>query len=145
MSVLNVLYFFFFNDTATTEIYTLSLHDALPISIPVGIGSVGWKEKSLSGRLGSVAGNQAHAPKWGSAHVAVLFPDHAAPARGHGTDLASDFLWTPFPAKVAFYTDTVLEQHPALAVLTWLWIERQRPILLVWSPAKSGHRATSYR
>src|SRR2546429_3807197 len=26
-------FFFFFNDTATTEIYTLSLHDALPISI----------------------------------------------------------------------------------------------------------------
>src|SRR6266849_11173436 len=26
--------FFFFNDTATTEIYTLSLHDALPISTP---------------------------------------------------------------------------------------------------------------
>src|SRR3712207_9086376 len=25
--------FFFFNDTATTEIYTLSLHDALPISL----------------------------------------------------------------------------------------------------------------
>src|SRR3712207_7499215 len=34
--------FFFFNDTATTEIYTLSLHDALPISGavagPQGIG-----------------------------------------------------------------------------------------------------------
>src|SRR2546422_7837667 len=28
------LFFFFFNDTATTEIYTLSLHDALPISSP---------------------------------------------------------------------------------------------------------------
>src|SRR3712207_7080262 len=27
-----MLCFFFFNDTATTEIYTLSLHDALPIS-----------------------------------------------------------------------------------------------------------------
>src|SRR2546422_1210547 len=27
-----LLCFFFFNDTATTEIYTLSLHDALPIS-----------------------------------------------------------------------------------------------------------------
>src|SRR6266446_8930504 len=26
-----LLWFFFFNDTATTEIYTLSLHDALPI------------------------------------------------------------------------------------------------------------------
>src|SRR3989339_2022589 len=29
-------YHFFFNDTATTEIYTLSLHDALPISAPAG-------------------------------------------------------------------------------------------------------------
>src|SRR5687767_15958678 len=28
-----VMLFFFFNDTATTEIYTLSLHDALPILI----------------------------------------------------------------------------------------------------------------
>src|SRR5438034_10647558 len=27
-----ILFSFFFNDTATTEIYTLSLHDALPIS-----------------------------------------------------------------------------------------------------------------
>src|SRR2546427_11825395 len=27
--------FFFFNDTATTEIYTLSLHDALPICVPL--------------------------------------------------------------------------------------------------------------
>src|SRR5690242_15845738 len=32
--------FFFFNDTATTEIYTLSLHDALPISILSVTGSV---------------------------------------------------------------------------------------------------------
>src|SRR2546429_4713244 len=31
-------FFFFFNDTATTEIYTLSLHDALPIyGCPVGV------------------------------------------------------------------------------------------------------------
>src|SRR3989339_1942176 len=30
----NIIPFFFFNDTATTEIYTLSLHDALPISSP---------------------------------------------------------------------------------------------------------------
>ena len=29
---------FFFNDTATTEIYTLSLHDALPIWVPVPRG-----------------------------------------------------------------------------------------------------------
>src|SRR2546422_4387002 len=35
------MFFFFFNDTATTEIYTLSLHDALPIYTTSGarIGS----------------------------------------------------------------------------------------------------------
>src|SRR2546425_9147330 len=32
MPSLSFSFFFFFNDTATTEIYTLSLHDALPIS-----------------------------------------------------------------------------------------------------------------
>src|SRR5438445_947456 len=30
-----IQFFFFFNNTATTEIYTLSLHDALPISLPI--------------------------------------------------------------------------------------------------------------
>src|SRR5256885_12064042 len=34
MYILIFCFFFFFNDTATTEIYTLSLHDALPISAP---------------------------------------------------------------------------------------------------------------
>src|SRR5256885_9128672 len=33
ISYLPVVFFFFFNDTATTEIYTLSLHDALPICL----------------------------------------------------------------------------------------------------------------
>src|SRR3712207_9527309 len=32
------VFFFFFNDTATTEIYTLSLHDALPIFRLVRLG-----------------------------------------------------------------------------------------------------------
>src|SRR5437868_12621984 len=32
---LSVLFFFFFNDASTTEIYTLSLHDALPISYAI--------------------------------------------------------------------------------------------------------------
>src|SRR3712207_8446333 len=39
MALCVVLHFCFFNDTATTEIYTLSLHDALPIyshSVPPG-------------------------------------------------------------------------------------------------------------
>src|SRR2546429_9301465 len=38
------LLLFFFNDTATTEIYTLSLHDALPISVGAAI-----KTRSLFG------------------------------------------------------------------------------------------------
>src|SRR4051794_41677990 len=49
----SVFFFFFFNDTATTEIYTLSLHDALPIF-----------EKSLFlGRLQlDVAGDEVSEP-----------------------------------------------------------------------------------
>src|SRR5260221_5299024 len=35
-----VLSLFFFNDTATTEIYTLSLHDALPISVLTALQDV---------------------------------------------------------------------------------------------------------
>src|SRR3990170_2009900 len=35
---LGCFFFFFFNDTATTEIYTLSLHDALPISPASSVG-----------------------------------------------------------------------------------------------------------
>src|SRR3712207_7168198 len=41
--------FFFFNDTATTEIYTLSLHDALPISMRIVYASFSpglrWNEQ----------------------------------------------------------------------------------------------------
>src|SRR2546429_5816307 len=36
MPLPTIFFFFFFNDTATTEIYTLSLHDALPISTQMG-------------------------------------------------------------------------------------------------------------
>src|SRR2546426_12438414 len=40
--------FFFFNDTATTEIYTLSLHDALPISS-------GWRSSGNSSTAARVS------------------------------------------------------------------------------------------
>src|SRR6266704_6929735 len=47
---LSLFRFFFFNDTATTEIYTLSLHDALPIS-RVGARAPGCtREKPLTPR-----------------------------------------------------------------------------------------------
>src|SRR3712207_8868271 len=44
--------FFFFNDTATTEIYTLSLHDALPI----------WLRRSTPGHARRSAGERRPRP-----------------------------------------------------------------------------------
>jgi len=49
-----LFFFFFFNDTATTEIYTLSLHDALPIYIDLYGES---KAKIRSAAIQRVAGN----------------------------------------------------------------------------------------
>src|SRR2546426_5252505 len=49
--------FFFFNDTATTEIYTLSLHDALPIYGR----SEGWSDRSR--RCGTTSSSAAVA-RW---------------------------------------------------------------------------------
>src|SRR3712207_8724308 len=50
-----MLSFFFFNDTATTEIYTLSLHDALPIS-PVDLdGPLGHEREH---RVGAAEGDK---------------------------------------------------------------------------------------
>src|SRR5688572_32212004 len=52
------LSFFFFNDTATTEIYTLSLHDALPILAPSFTGTwSAWQRlasRSVSGSASQV-------------------------------------------------------------------------------------------
>src|SRR6201989_3725632 len=50
---MSLIFFFFFNDTATTEIYTLSLHDALPISLTVLVPRV---LADFSQRYGSVEG-----------------------------------------------------------------------------------------
>src|SRR4051794_41549884 len=61
-------FFFFFNDTATTEIYTLSLHDALPISgdLTRDVGG----ERLGSGRLGrSPLRAQLGSAEIGRAHV----------------------------------------------------------------------------
>src|SRR5256885_16262485 len=68
---LEVFFFFFFNDTATTEIYTLSLHDALPIcslsrlpdcvNIRGSCAAVsGLKERRASSRLVDSARSEEH-------------------------------------------------------------------------------------
>src|SRR6266536_3379208 len=69
-------FFFFFNDTATTEIYTLSLHDALPISLPAPIGTM------------------PSTPPWSAATPASAFtvpsPPHAATrSEEHTSELQS--------------------------------------------------------
>src|SRR3712207_9045428 len=46
--VLVVMLFFFFNDTATTEIYTLSLHDALPISTAATVSRAMFRAEGSS-------------------------------------------------------------------------------------------------
>src|SRR3712207_8483618 len=46
---------FFFNDTATTEIYPLSLHDALPISDQGGVPAAGARRLRLRLRVALVA------------------------------------------------------------------------------------------
>src|SRR5256885_6933216 len=52
--------FFFFNDTATTEIYTLSLHDALPISTGIGSNMYGFGQQATGGGSSVLFGN----PHW---------------------------------------------------------------------------------
>src|SRR2546430_17028639 len=42
-----LFFFFFFNDTATPEIYPLSLHGALPISIAVNVSAVEFRDKGF--------------------------------------------------------------------------------------------------
>src|SRR5438309_5988763 len=55
-------FFFFFNDTATTEIYTLSLHDALPIS------------RKVSAEVDLVH-QQTQNQRYGSSHIGATAKD----------------------------------------------------------------------
>src|SRR5215813_15195798 len=57
-------FYFFFNDTATTEIYTLSLHDALPISAPAR----GWRDRDLRPQLVQPCGDRK-STRLNSSHV----------------------------------------------------------------------------
>src|SRR3712207_8246829 len=66
---------FFFNDTATTEIYTLSLHDALPISVP---GRVRRGRACSNPRRTEARG--ARAPRWPGG-APCLSPVRSPPGR----------------------------------------------------------------
>src|SRR2546430_4493785 len=68
------LFFFFFNDTATTEIYTLSLHDALPISQVNSSSRVHASFTGLPAALARRAASTAASP--------MCLPPYAEPASG---------------------------------------------------------------
>src|SRR6266498_5877885 len=55
-------FFFFFNDAATTEIYTLSLHDALPICVAGALVALGLGRRH-AGLLAAEAGASEPAPR----------------------------------------------------------------------------------
>src|SRR6266550_9279488 len=70
------LFFFFFNDTATTEIYTLSLHDALPICWP-----------ALDTPPRSPAHDSFSRPGAANAHPGRLAPSRALRTAERGLDV----------------------------------------------------------
>src|SRR2546430_13727715 len=64
------LVFFFFNDTATTEIYTLSLHDALPIFCGLAVVGQGAGDGPLAGRQ---AGGDRKSTRLNSSHSQISY------------------------------------------------------------------------
>src|SRR3989454_9383117 len=94
-----LLYFFFFNDTATTEIYTLSLHDALPI---FAIAPVSRVEGALQNDLAAIRrvviehprDGQLDRPVRGRQRDAVAAPQRELPGEGlrHDHPVAVDRL-----------------------------------------------------
>src|SRR5258708_25117145 len=75
-----VCLFFFFNDTATTEIYTLSLHDALPILIDrVGIDGANQRRmegSAADGLMVHTGGNAAPLARSEEHTSELQSPDH---------------------------------------------------------------------
>src|SRR5258708_30404022 len=74
-------FFFFFNDTATTEIYTLSLHDALPIFSITSSRSPNSQAVTFSGGVSARASSEnrspAFCPNRSEEHTSELqSPDH---------------------------------------------------------------------
>src|SRR3712207_9013448 len=85
---------FFFNDTATTEIYTLSLHDALPIfSMPDSTGAAKRNEErpKPSGMTSTAACPSPSSGAVSSSMSRPVMPTSSVPARSeeHTSELQS--------------------------------------------------------
>src|SRR6266550_1232254 len=87
-----LLFIFFFNDTATTEIYTLSLHDALPIflaRLPHQRDRAGRRAPRLHLVLPVRRVREVPAPEGGGARVGRGLDRPLARAHGRGPRLAA--------------------------------------------------------
>src|SRR2546422_11580916 len=76
--VIFYLSFFFFNDTATTEIYTLSLHDALPICLPREDRSEGRAALVWGRRAGGVGGRVGEGEVGANARAGERSEEHTS-------------------------------------------------------------------
>src|SRR3712207_7029489 len=81
-------FIFFFNDTATTEIYTLSLHDALPIFVWNGPGFA-HPVPIVSGGVQRVASQPPLAPTELALERLTLGPASGARSEEHTSELQS--------------------------------------------------------
>src|SRR5215207_1797107 len=144
MHLVPVAIFFFFNDTATTEIYTLSLHDALPISSGApGCGPCRRRRRRLSNRRSR---SEEHTSELQSRvdlvcrllleKKKITAADTAAPKRcchsrwlittTRSQSLADEgggvfagvsvFLWEYFPACCFFFNDTATTEIYTLSL-----------------------------
>src|SRR5436190_18431124 len=71
----SLLSLFFFNDPATTEIYTLSLHDALPISACHSWTAARWPRRSRrsTGQPGSSCSRDRKSTRLNSSHTVISY------------------------------------------------------------------------
>src|SRR5687767_15494624 len=96
--------FFFFNDTATTEIYTLSLHDALPISELAMYGAVAGSLLQLLVQLPTVLallGGVRAGLGWSTPELHGVVRSFAPIAFARGVTQVSAFVDTIIASKIA--------------------------------------------
>src|ERR1017187_7749136 len=92
------IFFFFFNDTATTEIYTLSLHDALPICGRHGADSPARRDES--GECGIQRDSHLEQPQ--HPHAGAIVRNRSpGVGRGEGGFAAADSLGPHLPRSVS--------------------------------------------
>src|SRR6266496_3321146 len=88
LCLLSSFLFFFFNDTATTEIYTLSLHDALPIGPAAEPADHASGRKRAEGRADQAsAGTPPATRRRARTVLTAASPGRGPPAAGPGSDL----------------------------------------------------------